>query len=88
MGICPNYDTVVLIVSFLYFPHKPLFLLFVILQVYLLALHFTPRFYSEKRGGGVRYTVTTYRITGDTLYRITQADYSTLIILVVTLFLS
>ena len=51
MGICPNYDTVVLIVSFLYFPQEQLFLLFVILQVYLLALHFTPRFHSEKRGG-------------------------------------
>ena len=76
MGIFPNYDTVVHIVSFLHFPQEQLFLLFVILQVYLLALHFTPCFHSEKRGGGVRYTVTTYRITGDTLYRITQADYS------------
>ena len=52
MGICPNYDTVVHIVfSILHFPQEPLFLLFVILQVYLLALHFTPRFHSEKRGG-------------------------------------
>ena len=37
-----------------------------------------PRWRSRIRGAWlVRYTVTTYRITSDTLYRITQVDYST-----------